>query len=69
MGWQGITRNRGAGELIDLNIARGILGNISRSRVYQLKDEGALGPVYKIGSLVRVTRNGVVDFLSRCRES
>ena len=69
MGSQGIAYDRGTGELIDMNIARQILGNISRSRVYQLKDEGALGPVYKIGKTVRVTRGGVLDCLKRFRES
>ena len=69
MGNQGIAYERGVGELISIQIAKKLLGDISLPRVYQLKDEGRLGPVYKIGKSVRVTRTGVQDYLNQCRES
>ena len=69
MGNQGIAYERGVGELISMQIARKLLGGVSESTVYRLKDEGKLGPVYKIGKTVRVTREGVKGYLETCRES
>ena len=69
MGSQGIAYDRGMGELISMQIARKLLGGVSESTVYRLKDEGKLGPVYKIGRSVRVTRDGVLGYLNQCRES
>ena len=66
MGNQGIAYERGVGELISIQVAMRLLGDVSKSTVYRLKDEGKLGPVYKIGKSVRVTRMGVLNFLYNC---
>jgi hypothetical protein len=65
---QALEYARGTGQLISLKQAASILGcNVDRARY--LENLGELGPSYKIGTSLKVTRAGVEACLARREQS
>ena len=58
---QALPYARGIGQLLSLRQAAILLG-VSIHTARRLEAEGALGPTYKIGSSLRVTRAGVEGY-------
>jgi hypothetical protein len=58
---------RGIGQLISLRNAANLM-DCSVDRARYLENMGELGPTYKIGASLRVTKNGVWAYQKRTRQ-